>query len=465
MALNPVEEASVARLKTQMQTAQEANAEQEAYYEGSKKVEDLGISSPPQLNMVSGVVGWPEIVVDVIDERMHWQGWWTDDDLVNESLERLFDANCLAVELGQAVLDSLIYGMSFLSVGTGDPILGEPEVLIKAESPSRMTGTWDARQRRLSEAYAPIFDAGDRTKEIGYSLYLPDETITVLTDGQAEVVTRDEHGMGRVPIACLVNRPRASRPGGRSEITKAVRSITESGMRTLLGAEFTREFYGAPRRVPLVATEEMFTDKYGKQVSKWDAVMSAMWVAPRDENGDLPTIQSFDGASPQPFIELMKMYAQLMSATTGVPITHLGFGADNPASADAIREANSRLDNRAVKRQQQFNLGLLELAEIGLLWAGEPLPLKGSVTSLWADPATATPAASADRAQKLVAAGMFAPRGEVTYEGIGLRASDIKRVKADWAEVEASRAAPILDLTSVLGQQQDPLQAADEDPI
>jgi hypothetical protein len=465
MVLTFEEEKVTARLQKQMRTIQKTNTVQESYYEGSKRVDDLGISIPPQFKAMAAVVGWPEIVVDVIDERMQWQGWLSDNPDVKEFLRQSFDANSLAVELGQAVLDSLIYGMSFVSVGTGEPQLGEPEVLIKAESPSRMTGTWDSRKRRLVEAYAPIFDTAEKPKEIGYNLYLPDATVTVIKDGRSTSVTRDEHGMGRVPIACLVNRPRASRPGGRSEITQAVRSITESGMRTLLGAEFTREFYGAPRRALMGGTEEMFEDKNGDPVSKWQAVLEAIWVAPRDDNGELPVLQSFEGASPQPFIELIKMYAQLMSATTGVPITHLGFGADNPASADAIREANSRLDNRAVKRQQQFDLGLTELAEIALLWGGQSLPERGSITSLWANPSTISPAAAADFTQKMIAAGAIPPRSDVTWEGLGYRASDIQRIRADWAEVDNSRAAPIRDLTSVLSQQGAPLDQASDDTV
>lgn len=437
MALTPDEENIVKRLQLQMKTVQSSNAVQESYYEGSKKVDDLGIAIPPQFTSVQAVVGWPEIVVDVIDERMQWQGWLAEDEQVKESLNRVYASNSLAVELGQAVLDSLIYGMSFVSVGTGDPLQGEPDVLIKAESPSRMTGIWDSRQRRLTAAYAPIFDSAEKPKEIGYTLYLPDQTITVKKESQATTEVRDPHGLGRVPVACLVNRPRASRPGGRSEITQAVRSITESGMRTLLGAEFTREFYGAPRRALMGGEESMFQDQDGNPVSKWDAVLEALWVAPRDENGDLPTLQSFEGASPQPFIELMKMYAQILSATTGVPITHLGFGADNPASADAIREANSRLDNRAVKRQQQFDLGLTELAEIALLWSGQSLPQRGSVTSVWANPATLSPAAAADFTQKMIAAGSIPPRGNVTWEGLGYRSTDIARLNTAWEEAEA----------------------------
>lgn len=453
MGLSPEEDVIVKRLQSQMKAAQTANDVQESFYEGSKKVNDLGIGIPPQFSSIAAVVGWPEIVVDVIDERMQWQGWLAKDPDTNDFLRKVFDENSLAVELGQAVLDSLIYGISFASVGTGDPSQGEPEVLVKAESPSRMTGQWDARKRRLIEGYAPIFDTSDKPKEIGFNLYLPDQTITSIKDGQTVTVTRDTHGKGRIPLCALPNRPRASRPGGRSEITQAVRSITESGMRTLLGAEFTREFYGAPRRALMGGTEEMFTDRDGNKVSKWDAMLQAVWIAPRDENGDLPTMQSFDGASPQPFIELIKMYAQLISAATGVPVTHLGFGADNPGSADAIRESNSRLDNRSVKRQQQHDLGLVELAEIVLLWAGKPLPERGSITSLWANPSTISPAAAGDFTQKMVASGVIPPRSDVTFEGLGYRASDIERINADWAALESANSAPIRDLTNVLNQQ------------
>lgn len=395
-SLSDTEEATRLRLITQLRRAQIVNARQESYYEGSRRVRDLGIAIPPHLIDLEAVAAWPEIVVDVIDERMDWEGWTAPDF----GLESVFAQNHLSVEIGQATLDSLIFGVSYLTVGTGGP--DEPEVLVKAESPSRMTATWNARRRRVDDALVELYDPNGFL--LGWKLYLPDETITTeRVNGRLVVVARDFHGLGRVPVSVLLNRPRASRVEGRSEITRAVRSLTDSGMRTLLGMEVAREFYAAPQRYLMGADESMFVNEAGEPVGQWAAVIGRMLMAPRGEDGELPIPGVFQSASPQPFSDLLRTYAQMISSASGIPATHLGFTTDNPASADAIQRADMRLDKRAVRRQKQYDLGLVDLGELCILWRDGSLPDPGSIRSVWMDPSTPTPAATADAVTKLAA--------------------------------------------------------------
>lgn len=425
--LSEDEEATRLRLLGVLHRARKANRRQEAYYEGSKRVRDLGIAIPPHLKDLEAVAGWPEIVVDVVDERMDWHGWLTDGDL---GLDAVYDENHLAVDSGAAILDSLICGLSYFIIGSGGPELGEPELLITAESPSRMTGTWSARLRRLTDALVELYDPAGAL--IGWNLYLPNETIRAeRRNNRVEVVDRDRHNRGRVPVAALRNRPRTSRVDGRSEITRAVRSLTNSGMRTLLGMEVAREFYAAPQRYMMGADEAMFVDQDGNKRSQWDAVLGHMLSIPRDDDGDVPTVGQFPSMSPIPFSDGLRTLAQMISASSGVPATHLGFHTDNPASADAIREANSRLDKRAVRRASQYDLCMIELGELAVLWRDGTPPPAGSVKTLWGDPSTPTPAAAADRMVKLVQQGIVPAESDVALEQAGFSATDIQRIKAD----------------------------------
>jgi hypothetical protein len=104
-SLSDVEESRRLRLITQLRRAQLANNRQAEYYEGARQVRDLGIAIPPHLRDVEAVVAWPEIVVDVISERLRWRGWSAAEDL---ELQPIFEQNRLRVEVGQAVLDALI---------------------------------------------------------------------------------------------------------------------------------------------------------------------------------------------------------------------------------------------------------------------------------------------------------------------------------------------------------------------
>ena len=426
--LSDDEEQRRLRLISQLRRGQRANKRQEAFYEGSIRARDLGIAIPPHLlDAVEAVAAAPEIVVDVVDERMDWRGWAPDASL---GLDTVYDENHLGIEVGQGTLDALICGLAYLSVGTGDE--GEPDVLVKAESPSRMTATWDPRLRRATDALSELYD--DAGRLYGWRTYLPDETTTVERIGGRLVVTdRDDHGRGRVPVAVLLNRPRASRTTGRSEITRAVRSLTESMMRTLLGMEIAREFYGAPQRYLMGADESMFVDESGKPVGQWAAIIGRMLMAPRDENDDLPVPGQFSASSPQPFTELLKTYSQLISAATGIPASHLGFASDNPASADAIERADARLDKRAIRRQRQYDLGLVELGQLAVLWRDGSLPDLDKVKSLWVDPSAPSPGARADRAGKMVAAKVLSPEWDFTLEQYGLSDEEIARVRKERA--------------------------------
>ncbi len=417
------------RLIAQLHRARRANQRQEAFYEGSRRARDLGISIPPNLRDVEAVAAWPEIVVDVISERLRWRGWRSDveDDL---GLADIYDENRLRVESGQGFLDALICGLSYLTVGTGDE--GEPDVLVMPGSPNRMTATWNPRLRRASNGMAEIYD--DRGRLTGWKLYVPGVTVTTeRRRGRVVVVDRDEHGRDRVPIAVLRNRPRSDRPDGRSEITRAVRSLTESGMRTLLGMEITREFYGAPQRYLMGADEDLFVDEDGNRKSQWEAIIGRMLVAPRDENsGETPVPGEFKSASPQPFSEILRTLTQMVSSASGVPAHHLGFTTDNPASEGAIARADARLDKRAEDRQQQFDLGLLELAELCVLWRdGELPPEDAKIRSLWTPVGTVAPGAAADRAVKMISAGSLDPAWDFTLEQFGLDDDEIRRVRQE----------------------------------
>jgi hypothetical protein len=427
------------RLESRLSRAKEKNIRQEVYYEGSKVVRDLGIAIPPSLRDLEAVAGWPEVVVDVIDERLSWGGWFSAQDL---GLEAVYTDNLLNVEVGQTFLDSSINGISFMLVGTGDSAAGEPDVLVTAENPSRVTGTWSNRLRRLTDALIETYD--DDGNLTGWQLYLPDETITVSRTpdniGNYRVTNRDQHMRNRVPVIAFRNRPRTTRPYGRSEITRAIRSLTDSGMRTLLGFEVAREFYAAPQRWLMGADESMFVDQHGNKRSQWDAVIGHMLAIPRDEDGELPTPGQFTAMSPGPFTEQLRTYSQMISASSGVPASHLGFGTDNPASADAIRESNSRLDRRTVRRSQDFTQGTQELAYVILLWRDGVAPDPRSFQSLWGDPSTPTPAAAADRTVKLVSIGVLPVDSDVTLEGLGFSETDIARLAVDRRRAEAKAA-------------------------
>lgn len=433
MSLTPEELALIQHLVTKLARHHRSNEVKEHYYEGKQRLKDLNISIPPSLKLINSVVGWAGTAVDVLEERLDFEGYIND----NYGLSDIYQMNELDLESGLGHKDALVYGTGFVFVGKGRE--GEPDPLITIESPKKATAIYDMRTRRISAAL--LVNSDDIGEVTSGSLYLPDETIYFEPYESTFVeVGRDEHKLGRVPVAPLINNPRSGDPYGRSEITRAVRSYTDSAMRTLLGAEVAREFYSSPQRYIMGAKEDMFLDADGNKLNPWSVIQGRVLGVPyNDDDGVMPTVGQFSANSPAPYFDQIRAYAQLIAAETAIPASYLGFQTDNPASADAIRQMEARLVKRAERRQKQFGRTWAEVARLALLVRDGEVPADiMSVRPIWRDASTPTRAAAADEAVKLISAGVLTPDSEVTYNRIGLTESDKQLLKTEKAASQAN---------------------------
>lgn len=434
MSLSLEELGIVSRLFKKLRHHDGKNNVLENYYEGKTRLKDLNISVPPALKLVDSVVGWAGTAVDVLEERLDFEGYIGGDAL---GLNEIFRANELDLEGSMGHKDALIYGVGFVFVGKGKD--GEPDPLITIESPKKATALYDLRTRRLSAAL--LVDRDDIGDVQFGKLYLPNETIELekVNDSWIEL-DRDVHNMGRVPVAPLVNNPRSGDPDGRSEITRAVRSYTDSAMRTLLGAEVAREFYSAPQRFVLGAKEDLFLDADGNALNPWSVIQGRMLGVPyNDDDNVMPQVGQFTANSPAPYFEQIRQYAQLIAAETAIPASYLGFQTDNPSSADAIRQMEARLVKRAERRQRQFGRTWSEVAKLALLVRDGSIPAEAAnIRPIWRDASTPTRAAAADETVKLIQVGVLTPDSDIVYNRIGLSDSDKQVLKAEKASTAAT---------------------------
>lgn len=423
------------------------NEIKEHYYEGKQRLKDLNISIPPSLKLVSSVVGWAGTAVDVLEERLDFEGYIGADNL---GLNDVYRQNNLDLESGLGHKDALIYGTGFVFVGKGRVDEGEPEVLITIESPKKATAIYDMRARRISAAI--LVNSDDVGEITAGSLYLPNETIFFERVNSLYLETyRDVHLLGRVPVAPLINNPRSGDPYGRSEITRAVRSYTDSAMRTLLGAEVAREFYSSPQRYILGADESIFLDADGNRLNPWSVIQGRVLGVPYNEDENvMPQVGQFQANSPAPYFEQIRSYAQLIAAETAIPASYLGFQTDNPSSADAIRQMEARLVKRAERRQKQFGRTWSEVAKLALLVRDGGIAAEAAdLRPIWRDASTPTRAAAADEAVKLIQSGVLLPDSEITYNRIGLSESDKTVLRAEKA---ASQAQTLLENLATAAQ-------------
>lgn len=408
----------------------------DAYFNGEQLVRDLGISVPPQLKGLHTVIGWPRIGVEALEARLDLEAFRWADGGDSSDLADIVEANDLLDESSLAHTDALIYGREYLAVGSGDCGTDDCPPLISVESPLDMTLLWDARIRMgtaaLRECSPDLLEQAPEDRMI--VLYLPDQTVQAVptASGGWEVVDRDIHNLGMVPVIRMANRQRTADRVGKSEITPDVMSITDAACRRLMGIEVAAEFFGAPQRYILGASESAFQDAEGNAKSAWETYIGRVLALERDEDGNTPEVGQFAAHDPSGQTKIVDLYARIMATQLGLPPHMLGYTSDNPASADAIRSAEAMLVKKAERRTRRFGAAWQQAMRLAL-WVrdGEPPDKTRRIETVWRNPATPTLAAQTDAAVKLVQAKILPADSDVVLELAGLTEGQRQRVRAD----------------------------------
>ncbi|MGV9888382.1 phage portal protein [Streptomyces sp. NPDC003395] len=430
----------------------------DAYFNGEQIVRDLGISIPPQLQRLHTVIGWPRIGVESLEQRLDLEAFRWADGSDSSDLEEIAESNDLYDEASLAHLDALTYGREYVAVGSGEA--GDPP-LITYESPLDMTMFWDARLRMATAALRESVEDGVRIA----TLYLQDQTVYAAetTDGW-EVFDRDIHNLGMVPVLRMANRQRTADRVGKSEITPEVMAITDAACRRLMGIEVAAEFFGAPQRYILGASESAFQDAEGNPKSAWDTYIGRVLALERDENGEVPTVGAFTAHDPSGQTKIIDLYARIMASQLGVAPHVLGYTSDNPASADAIRYADNTQIKKAERRIRRFSATHRDAMRLALWFRdGEPPPKERRIETVWRNPATPTLAAQVDAATKLVQAGVLPADSDVVLEMVGLNEDQRRRVAIERRRsAGAAAGGQLMDRLAALGDQNAPLPATAE---
>lgn len=406
-----------------------------AYYNGEQVIRDLGISIPPQLRGLHTVLSWPEIVVDSLAERLHVDGFRLPGETqTSDDMWDIWNSNHMERESHLAHVDTMVFGRSYVVVGANEIPGGPPRITV--ESPMHIIDDYDARTDTVTAALRIVGkpQPGSPTEA---TLYLPDETI-YLEEAQGaysnrwNVIGRDRHNLGIVPVVRMVNRQRITARHGQSEISKSVMSIVDAACRALLRLEVASEFFSAPQRYVLGAVEEDFQEPDGTPKNAWETYIGRILMMERDEDGNLPQVGSFQAADPTAQTKIVDLYREEMSVKTGLPPHYLGATTANPSSAEAIRAAESRLVTRAELKQVEFSSWGSEVLPLALLVRDGRVPdgVQG-ISTEWRNAATPTVAAAADAAVKLVAAGILPPMSDVTLKMIGLTPGQIAQVQQE----------------------------------
>jgi hypothetical protein len=361
----------------------------------------------------------------------------------------------------QATIDSLVMRRSFVSVGTNPKDPDTP--IVTPESPLELYVDLDPATRRVRAALRRVNDVdsfGGVAKRHA-TLYLPDVTIWCESNGGAgyEEVRRDEHGLGMVPVAPIIYRPRlrsSTRSPRNLEVARLGRSaldpiipLSDSANKLATDMMVAAEFVAMPLRGLFGVGPDDFEDQEGNKTSPLRTIMGRLITIP-DENA-----KAFEWASGQlsNFTEAMRALAELVVSVTGLPPHYLGKASDNPPSAEAIAASESRLATRAERAQDSLGVGAMDAAELILRFTKAWDPAFASMTLDWRNVRTPTIGALSDASVKLFQAGIV-PLPQ-TRAALGFDETEIAEMEAE-DEVAAERAPSTQLARAMSGQTREP---------
>lgn len=422
------------------------------YFDGEERIRNIGIAVPPDLEDLMPVVGWPAKAVNVLATRLNLEGFAVPGaGTSSQEVREVFDLNHMEVGARQAHVAALRDGCAFLAVTVGDVEDGEPPAVISTYTATDASGTWNARKHALDNALT-IDVRNDLGGVLQMSWWTPTRQVrmaraSMTGDWQVEDLP---HGFGRTPVVALAYGTVPGRPFGASRITRPVMRLTDHAVRTLLRSEIAAEFFSAPQRYLLGADMEAFEDEDGELRPGWESIIGHLLVASRpvDDNGNTsevnPVAGQFAQASMEPHAAELRSVATMFAGEASIPVNYLGIIQDNPASADAIRAAESDLISVSESAQGDFTGAWADVAVLAAMASraaqGRPHDVGdlAGVRPVWRDASTPTKTAQAQSVMTLVTAGVLPPTSEVTYELLGFDRMTRQRLLAEAAEQRAS---------------------------
>ena len=431
LTLSEREKNLVSQLQTQALLCRGDMQLSEAYYLGEQVIANLRIAVPAELEFLRTIVGWAALAVDPYVERHAIDCFrLVDGTDADPYLTSLWAENGLDAELPLAITDALTTGRGWWVVGSPLESGGAPQITV--ESPLNLAALWNLRGTEPEAVFHEYWSDGRQHA----ALLVPNQTITLATNdnGQWEVVNRDEHDFGFVPVVRMPNAARTSDRAGRSAITAALRSTVDGACRTLLGLEVAREIYSVPQRIILGAAESDFQKSDGTPKTAWETYITSTLGLERDPSGDLPDIKQLQVYDPATFTKLIENAASRAASITLAPPQEIGlYTQGNPVSADAQNTSESRRNRRARSQQAMFGVPLVKVMQFAAMFDnGGVLPDQyRRIEADWVGLEMLDFATTADGITKLVSQGVIPATSDVTLKRAGFNAVERARLAQD----------------------------------
>ena len=330
-------------LKNQLEIKQKRIKLRYKYYDAKKEAESFSKALPEEYRWLSHVLGWSTEAVDSIADRLSVHGFRDD----NFNLSEIYDLNNKDILFDSACLDALIAACSFLYISKKENFPA-----IQVIDGYNATGIVDDTTEFLYEGYAVL--ERDTNGEVVQDAYFEPGKTTIYTHitGKAPEIEEIENPALYPLLVPIIHRPDATRPFGRSRISRAMMSSQQAAMRTIRRSEICSEFYSFPQKYVLGLDPEA-------EFNNVKATYSRFLRFDANENGEKPTVGNFSQQSMAPFIEELRMHASLFAGQSGLNLSDLGFPTENPSSVEAIKASHNKLATKARKAQKCFSIGFI----------------------------------------------------------------------------------------------------------
>lgn len=389
-------------LDSSLTTARTALQKFDDYYEGNQAIKFVAPAMMAEFDerITALVINWPRVVADAFEARLDVEGFrYAGDSDADDDLWDVWQANDLDEQSQQAHLDSIALSRSYAIVGSPDSDDDPPVVTV--ESPMQVFARRDPRTRQVMSAWKRWDEYDDLgvVVEQNAVLYLPDSTTHLVAgaDGWKPKSAPDKHGLGRVPVVPLVNRPRILRPDGVSEFVDVI-PLADAANKMATDMMVSGEFHAMPRRWAAGIKQDDFTAADGTPLNPWQRNANSLWATENPE----AKFGQFDPADLTVFHETIKLLAQLAGQMAALPPHYLAFVGDNPTSADAIRSAETQLVKKCERKQTYLGGAWEDVMRLVLRFVtGAWDSAARRLETLWRDPSTPTVAQKADAIVKL----------------------------------------------------------------
>lgn len=434
------------------------------YYEGDADVPDIGISAIPDTVNIKECCSWPKKAVTSVSERSRFDGFVSESGEKNDILERVVRDNALIGSYNRHAPSELLHGCMFATVGriekaTSTVGYGKRPIAarflrskrtsaIRFHTAETAAAIWDSSEGRIGSGF--VIANIKRTEwspntpvPVQVNMHCPGEVIVLRRHDATKWVA--EHlptPLDRPMMESFAFRATGVKPFGESRISKTVMSLTDDVRRTLANMAISGEFYAFPQKYLLGLTDEQYDELIE---DKWGLSIGAMLLSTRDEEGHTPSFGQLPASSPEPYIAMLRTYATLFSAATGVPVSSLGIIQDNPSSAEAISSAREDIciaadDLNQSSAESLRNVALMAMAVAENKRIDELSDEQQSVMAHFKDPSMPSVVSQADAAVKIASADKRFASTDAFYEMLGFDTATIARIKSDKSKARASEA-------------------------